>query len=66
MHHTINLTTAVAKNSPINPSTPMLKYHTPILIFNGHSGNMTPARTTPTIAPAMRSPLTGFGSRNQA
>ena len=44
----INLKIAMAKNNPIRPSIPILRYQTPSLSFIGQRGNMT-------IAKAMRS-----------
>lgn len=35
----------IAKNRPINPSIPILRYQTPKRIFIGQSGNMTIAKT---------------------
>ena len=46
----ISRTIAMAKNSPIRPKQPILRYHTPCLITNGQSGNKTIAMT-PKSAP---------------
>jgi hypothetical protein len=42
----ISLNIAMAKNNPIRPSMPILRYQTPSLIFIGQRGNMTIAKTT--------------------
>lgn len=47
----IRRTIAMAKNKPIKPSIPMLRYHTPWRRKSGHSGNSTTAMTS-TSAPA--------------
>ena len=41
----ISLKMAMAKNKPIRPSMPILRYQTPSLIFIGQRGNMTTAKT---------------------
>lgn len=51
MMNRINRTIAMAKNSPIRPSMPILRYHTPCLRNSGHRGNSTTAMTS-TSAPA--------------
>ena len=48
----INLKIAMAKNNPINPSKPILKYHTPILKVTGQSGNITAASIAAKAPPA--------------
>ena len=43
---------AMAKNSAIRPSIPMLRYHTPMRNLIGHSGNMTTAMMSSSAPPA--------------
>ncbi len=48
----MSLKMAMAKNSPISPSPPMLRYHTPIRSFTGQSGNITTSRIAASAPPA--------------
>ena len=41
----INRKIAMAKKSPMSPSMPMLRYHTPCLMKRGQRGNSTTAIT---------------------
>lgn len=43
----------MAKKSPIMPSAPMERYHTPRRMIGGHSGNITAARRMTTIPSPM-------------
>lgn len=50
MHHRINRIIAITMNSPTMQSAATERYHTPMRSFVGHSGNITPASMTATIA----------------
>lgn len=55
----------IAKNSPINPSIPILRYQTPSRIFMGHRGNMTTANIMANAAAAYNLSLIWDPSYNQ-
>ena len=60
----ISLKIDMAKNNPIRPSMPILRYQTPSLIFIGQRGNMTIAKTIARNPP--RTILAWFASPHKA
>ena len=60
--HRTRRTMARPKKAAMRPRTPTERYQTPMRILTGHKGNMTPARTTATMATARASWRIGLGS----